>query len=348
MRAIPESVATRRRLVSILADGIKSAQASRRRDAVEALVRLTECPDAGIVPPLLAALRSVDDAVRLPAIEALRQVAKRDPSVIAAALAPLLKTQDPELREDVIESLIACGPAAVPHLIGLLKHVDLRTRMIACSALAEMFGDAKDAVPDLAAMAKTVEGRACATRALQWIVPDKSFGLLLDALEGDPSVGATLRRIGKTGREPATLLAALLRELRDANPHTRRCAAEALDQLEKIACREHELFYHRETMKVLEAVTPLAAQQLRAHDPATRRDVVCQLIALGSVVHGMQYGLGMMTPLEPGVTLESLSTRLEKLHEPLDALLQQACYGSDRAVRRRARARPAATRGLRR
>ncbi len=168
--------------------------------------------------------------MREAAIDGLGSAAKRDPRTIAAALAPHLQTRDPELRKGVMLAMQQCGAAAVPHFTGLLKHADVQVRVDACAALRELGDKAKDAVPALVALARTEECRGWAITAIHAIAPDKSFGPLLEALEGDPAVGATLRRAAKAGREPGKMLAVLLRDLRDADPRVGRNAAEALAQ----------------------------------------------------------------------------------------------------------------------
>jgi HEAT repeat protein len=343
VRELPDPAATIKLLLPILADGMKSAHASRRRDAAEALVRLAARDDADVIPPLLVALKSTDIAVREAAIDGLGWVADRDARTIAGALAPLLQTRDRELRLSTILAISHCHAAALPHYIGLLRHADVQARLRACTELAILaenhaLGDnTSDAVQALAALARTAECRRTAIETIRAIAPESAFAPLLEALEGDQVVGATLRRAGKGGREPGKLLAVLVRELRDASPRVGCDAAEALAQLEMITWQLHERFYLTGTVGSLEATAALAAQRLGADDARARRDAIGQLVALRSLVQEMWGRLDKMTPLEPGVTYEMRDTELAKLNQAIDDCLQRAAYHRDREVRRLAR-----------
>ncbi len=277
--------------------------------------------------------------MREPAIDGLGMVADRDPRTIAAALAPLLQT----CGANLMAAMHRCGAAAVPHYTGLLKHSDVQARLSACNALLDLADGyaladkAKDAVPALAALARTAECRGAAIEAIRAIAPEIAFGPLLEALERDPVVGATLRRAGKGGREPGKIMAVLLRDLRDADPRVGRDAAEALVQLETITWQEHERYYLTTTIRTLEAIPALAARRLNAADTETRRNALAQLIALKSLVGDMCGRLDRTTALEGGVTLETRQTEFANLWETIQDSLVRAGNNSNREIRRMGR-----------
>jgi HEAT repeat protein len=335
LASTPQPAATLKQIVPILAEALKSAQATQRRDAAEALLRLAPHADAGVTAALLASLKNADEPVRGLAVVALAQVPNRDAKATVSALVPLLESTDPGLRQNVVLALRPCGAAAVPHLAGMLKDSDLYLRMQVCQALQEMMNAATEAVPALLALAKTTDGWSLAIPALHKIVPDRAFALLLETLEADKAVGPTLHRAGKAGKEPAKLIAALMHDMKDDDLRTARDAAEALDRLETIMPESQtKVLLHPDVMDMLHPIPKLALKRLGAADADKRRDVVGQLAALRSIVQAMQNRFGRAEIKQASDTLPMV---LSTTYQAIEDTLQLARNDRDRDVRRLAR-----------
>lgn len=169
-------------------------------------------------------------------------------------------------RVDAEARLVSLGEAAVPSLIGALRHANPAVRVHAASALARIGNPA--AIPAMVAALEDTENNAAvaiaAEKALVSWGQEVKGALLQAALQGPPHVRPrALRALGKIGGED--LEHPLQALISDPVPTVRAQAASALAQISGA--------------RAVEAISPL----LEDRDKWVRYEVAEALVHLGSV-----------------------------------------------------------------
>jgi HEAT repeat protein len=325
-------------LVPILAEALKSPQLVRRRDAIQALMKVAPQTDAIVVPPLLAGLKDDDGTVRGMAAMALYVSPLRDAKQVIPALAPLLQDGDGSVRQNAVNALKQYGIGATPLLMNMLKAPNREDRVLACNTLKELGGQrTREAVPALLEMARDPTHRPLVIETLHWLDAHRSFGWLLELLCADKTVGPALRRAAKESSEPAKLVAVLLGEMRAGDPRIGQEAATALEQLQVILPPRQcgKVVLAPQVLDALEKLTRHDPKRLSAAPAEKRRAMVGQLGSLLALTYTLQNRVNTMGIEAPRVN--DLYSRLAKASEQAGAALQHAQNDKDGEVRRLAR-----------
>ena len=120
-----------------------------------------------------------------------------------------LKSNDPQVRQSAIESLVELGEPAVPALIGVLKHEDVGVLSAAARALGQI-------------------GTPEAIKAAEGVVP------AMIQLMQDKNQGWSVRvadALGNMGEGAVDAVPALIQALQDENPDISHAAAGALGNI---------------------------------------------------------------------------------------------------------------------
>ncbi len=211
-------------------------------------------------------LSADDSAIRLQAIRYLGDLGAAGRPAVPALVRVLTEDKEPALRSRAGRALAQIGSAAVPPLIGLLKHEEVFVRRKVAEALARIGPDARAAQPALVAALKDPSSsvRALAAGALGEIgadVPATAHALAAMLTEGEPvrgPVSAAFVRLGRPavpalcdalqdkqanaryhsarvlgllGPEAAAAVPSLIDALRDKEPRVRRMAIVALGEM---------------------------------------------------------------------------------------------------------------------
>jgi HEAT repeat protein len=249
--------------VAALADALSSESAVIRAFAAGAL---QYCPEAGKASAALArALQDKDEKVRHEAAMALRSLSHSSgaaaPSSIPA-LTEALASGYPDARREAALALGSMGMQAKEAIPALAKAMD-----------DEFFSVQMEAIRALGAMARE---DASARTALSDALRSKKADVRRLAGDELSKLGGTGKSSGDKGsdRAGAEILAALTTALADANPATRKSAAESLERMgEKAkdavpaltkALQDDDWDVRQKAVKALERVGPLAKSAVPA------------------------------------------------------------------------------------
>jgi HEAT repeat protein len=293
-----------------------------------------QCSKA-VIEPLFRAFKDTDPEVRAAAMTTLAQVPTRDRQHLAAALVPLLHDANWNVQQSAINTLTQCGDDGNVHWLALLKDKEMPLRAIACNILKQKKQEFRALTPALVAMARDPESRWLAAATLHEIATPQSFGLLFEVLQADKTVGPALRRVDKSGKEPAKMVAALLREMKNVDATVNRGAALTLEQIVLILPPGDTLVVlkKQDVVPALKALVPPLAKKLTAADAAMRRatvDMLGQLRALTTTIE-------QRVSTSPGEEVIKLYGEIEPLRQEIETALQNARNDSDNQVRRVAR-----------
>ena len=219
---------------------------------------------------LIENLKDKDPFVRVAAARALAALPPA-PEIMLPIFEKMLKDTDDATAQYALDALASLGPKAVPRLIDLLQHKEIRVQVVyvlgqigpgaapAVDALAKLIGDedknlsteavlalgkigpdAKGAVP---ALVKSLEQENCPNAhaivyTLGRIGPNAASAepLILKAMKSkDGSLAVTAAwaatNIGPRAAKPAVVVPVLVACLSDSLPETRKAAAESLARL---------------------------------------------------------------------------------------------------------------------
>jgi HEAT repeat protein len=319
-----------KQIMPILTEALKSPVLIVRRDAVEALQKLAPSNGAA-VPALLIALQDKDAQVRSGAAAALIGAQGREFKAVAAALVPLLDDTDAMVQMTAINAMRDCGAAGVPHLTGLLKHREPLVRMQAVQALAELKEQAKESIPALVTLAKSLTDRWLAVHALQQVAPARSTTLLLEMLQSDKAHSAALRRAAKESKDVAKVVAGLVRGLPDADLVVSRDAAAALSQVVLILLpADCTILQKQKVLPAMKQAVARADKALSAKSPEARRQAAEAMIQLRMLLSMVEFRAAN----NPVGDVSELINRIEPVRSSIEAALERARNDSDPATRR--------------
>lgn len=324
----------RKQIEPMLVEMLSNAPVVSRRDAAQALARMAGQCGKTVIEPLFSAFKDTDPEVRAAAMIALAQVPGRDGKHLAAALVPLLHDANWTVQQTAINTLMQCGDDANVHWLALLKDKEMPLRAIACNILKQKKQELRALTPALVAMAREPDSRWLAAGTLHEIAAPTSFGLLFEMLQADKTLGPALRRVDKSGKDPAKVVAALLREVKDADAGVCRGAAAALEQIVLILPPGDTLVLKKQdVVPAMKALVPPLAKKLTTGDAAARRASVDMLGQLRSLTTTIEQRVST----SPSEEVIKLYGEIEPLRQEIETALQKARNDSDNQVRRAAR-----------
>src|SRR6476620_6206445 len=209
-KAGPVSAARDIGIAASLSEAVLAAVADLdRSDREQAISRAAQSAD----PEQLVKLISTDDAVRRnAAFDALGRGGRRS----VPALARALRDPDPEVIMFAAQALGKThDPAAIPHLVALLKHSDLNV----CQAAIESLGELR-AVSTLGALGELLRGhswlRFAVVHSLGDIGDPSSIRTLIGLLGDEQLRNSAVAALGKIGG--IDVIGALVQELDASHP----------------------------------------------------------------------------------------------------------------------------------
>jgi HEAT repeat protein len=153
-------------------------------------------------------------------------------------------------------------------------------------------------------------------------------------LQDDKALAPALRRVDKSGKDPVQLVAALVRDLKDADAKVGHGAAVALEQIVMILPPgDTVVLKKQDVVPALKAHVPPLAKKLTTADAATRRQTVDMLGQLRSLTTTIEQRVST----SPSDEVIKLYGEIEPLRQEIETALQKARNDSDNQVRRAAR-----------
>lgn len=247
--------------IPALLDGLKSSDASIRRNAAFALGELGSDGEPALKSLAHVLTGDPDFEVRRNAAFALGEIG--EPSI--PVLLSTLNDKDPRVRRNVTAALVRIGEPAVPHLIKLLRENDSTTRRNAAVILGGIGPKAHDAIPALEKALQDNDKAFCWTvkQALRKIKQTSSEDLVDSLSDKDTLVRInSLKELGDMGEKAQNFIPSLIACLNDEKAEVRRHAAFALANIGPPA-------------------VPALLEALKSHDVNMRKNAVFSLGEMG-------------------------------------------------------------------